>query len=124
MIDHFNGIQARLQLRRAELIEELKARRSESAERHEAGPMGFDEEAASESLELERQTVLMQRARENLAEVEHALRKVEAGTYGRCDSCGRRIPLDRLDAIPQASRCQPCKAIFDKRRLHRPVAAI
>jgi DnaK suppressor protein len=37
-----------------------------------------------------------------LAEVEHALAKFSAGTYGICESCGRPIPLARLRALPEA----------------------
>ena len=37
-----------------------------------------------------------------LAEVEHALSKFEAGTYGICEGCGRPIPLARLRALPEA----------------------
>lgn len=123
MISQLQSIEARLQSRRAQLVAELEIRMTESAGRHEAGPMGFDEEAVTESLELERQTVLMQRAKESLAEVDHALKKLEKGTYGLCDTCGRRIPIDRLEAIPQTSHCQPCKALEDRKR-HRQVASL
>lgn len=47
---------------------------------------------------------------ESLNEIEHALEKYEAGTYGLCDSCGREIERARLEAIPQASLCLNCKA--------------
>ena len=51
-----------------------------------------------------------ERLRESLNEVEHALEKYEAGTYGLCDSCGQPIEEARLEAIPQASLCLSCKA--------------
>jgi RNA polymerase-binding transcription factor len=37
-----------------------------------------------------------------LAEVEHALAKLETGTYGICEPCGRPIPLARLRVLPEA----------------------
>jgi DnaK suppressor protein len=37
-----------------------------------------------------------------LAEVEHALAKFDAGTYGICERCGRPIPLARLRILPEA----------------------
>ena len=37
-----------------------------------------------------------------LAEVEHALEKMDAGTYGICERCSRPIPLARLRVIPEA----------------------
>ena len=40
--------------------------------------------------------------RAQLAEVEHALAKFDAGTYGICERCGRPIPLARLRVLPEA----------------------
>jgi DnaK suppressor protein len=37
-----------------------------------------------------------------LGEIEHALSKIAAGTYGICEGCGRPIPLARLRALPEA----------------------
>ncbi|MEX1177303.1 MAG: TraR/DksA C4-type zinc finger protein, partial [Nitriliruptor sp.] len=41
----------------------------------------------------------------SLAEVERALEKVDAGTFGICDVCGDPIPVERLEARPFTSRC-------------------
>ncbi|MEX2304583.1 MAG: TraR/DksA family transcriptional regulator [Waddliaceae bacterium] len=38
-----------------------------------------------------------------LRQIEHALKKIEEGTYGKCDISGEDIPTKRLDAIPYAS---------------------
>ena len=38
-----------------------------------------------------------------LAQVEHALQRLDAGTYGLSEVSGRPIPLDRLEAIPWAT---------------------
>jgi DnaK suppressor protein len=40
-----------------------------------------------------------------LRDVERALVKLDEGTYGTCDACGRPIAPERLDAIPWAVRC-------------------
>lgn len=48
------------------------------------------------------------RAREAIAEVEHALDRIEAGTYGRCVSCGQPVPFERLEAVPSARFCVSC----------------
>ena len=40
-------------------------------------------------------------AREKLAEVGYALAKMDDGTYGLCEVCGRRIPLSRLRVVPE-----------------------
>ena len=93
-----------------EKIEQLRALGQPSAERKEGSPFGKREEGADEASELEKRLALGQRLEESLKEVEHALEKYEAGTYGLCDSCGQLIERARLEAIPQASLCLKCKA--------------
>jgi RNA polymerase-binding protein DksA len=44
-----------------------------------------------------------------LDEVEAALRRIDAGSYGECGECGKAIPRARLDANPAAARCVPCQ---------------
>ncbi len=46
--------------------------------------------------------------REALAEVEHALTKLEGGAYGICESCGKPIQSARLEAMPAARLCIDC----------------
>jgi len=79
-------------------------------ERREGSPFGKREEEATESYELERRLTLEKSIREQLASVEHALQKFEDGTYGSCDNCGKPIPPERLEALPQATLCLDCKA--------------
>jgi RNA polymerase-binding transcription factor DksA len=50
-------------------------------------------------------------ARETLVEIEAALQRIDAGTYGVCDGCGKPIGAERLAAIPWARLC-----IDDQRR--------
>jgi DnaK suppressor protein len=47
--------------------------------------------------------------RSNLRDVERALAKMDAGTYGICESCGKPIGLERLEALPWAVLCIDCK---------------
>jgi DnaK suppressor protein len=107
----------RLKKEKAELlekIEQLRALGQPSAERKEGSPFGKREEGADEASELEGRLALEERLGESLNEVEHAIQKYEAGTYGLCDSCGRAIEQARLEAIPQASLCMKCKAQQEK----------
>jgi RNA polymerase-binding protein DksA len=46
---------------------------------------------------------------QELREVERAQKRIEAGTYGRCNVCGEPIARARLDAAPAASRCLHCQ---------------
>jgi len=68
-----------------------------------------DDELASGKLESWKRAALEKRIREQLAEVEHALRKFEEGTYGLCDVCGQPIDAARLEALPRANLCYRCK---------------
>ncbi|MEP7059873.1 MAG: TraR/DksA C4-type zinc finger protein [Actinomycetota bacterium] len=45
-----------------------------------------------------------------LADVRRALAKLDEGTYGICDRCGRMIPVPRLEARPASVLCAPCSA--------------
>lgn len=44
-----------------------------------------------------------------LANIEVALERIKAGTYGQCDFCGGKIPLARLNALPYATNCIECQ---------------
>jgi len=44
-----------------------------------------------------------------LAEIELALLRLEAGTYGVCTDCAATIPEARLSAMPEAQRCMSCQ---------------
>jgi DnaK suppressor protein len=108
----FNLLRARLESERKRLIEEmeqLKSTMRPADERREGSPFGKREEEATESYELERRLTLEKSIREQLAAVEHAIQKFDDGTYGLCDSCGKPIPPERLEALPQATLCLDCK---------------
>jgi len=108
-----NLLRARLegeQKRLTEEMEQLKSTIRPADERREGSPFGKREEEATESYELERRLTLEKSIREQLAAVEHAIQKFDDGTYGLCDSCGKPIPPERLEALPQATLCLDCKA--------------
>jgi DnaK suppressor protein len=44
-----------------------------------------------------------------LDQIRQALERLEAGTYGRCTSCGRPINLERLEILPSAELCISCQ---------------
>lgn len=48
------------------------------------------------------------RAEETLADIEHALRRLEIGAYGWCEDCGLPMATERLEAIPSARLCVAC----------------
>jgi DnaK suppressor protein len=46
--------------------------------------------------------------RRELGEIEDALRRIEAGSYGNCEACGGAMGLQRMRAIPEARFCMGC----------------
>jgi RNA polymerase-binding transcription factor DksA len=50
-------------------------------------------------------------AKDTLIEIDAALQRIESGTYGICEGCGKPIPAQRLSALPWARYC-----IEDQRR--------
>jgi RNA polymerase-binding protein DksA len=110
-------LRTRLESEQKRLSEELEQTRVNSRiteERREGSPFGKREEEATESYEFERRLALEKRVTDQLAGIEHALEKFEKGTYGLCDSCGKPIAPDRLEALPQASLCVDCKSKGEK----------
>ena len=103
-------------------LEQLKASAPPVGELKEGSPYGKKEEGASEAFELEKRLALESRLSGLLAEVEHALQKVEHGTYGLCDICGRPIGMERLEVLPQASLCLDCKSRQAKNAKGKPPA--
>lgn len=61
---------------------------------------------------LEREVAERRRALglESVTDIEAALGRIDAGTFGRCEACGQPIAIERLDAIPFARHCVVCSA--------------
>src|SRR4030042_61534 len=91
-------------------LQRLQAEAKSADGQREGSPFGKREEGATEAFELEKRMALERRLTDVLAEVERALKKYEAGTYGICDLCSRPIEPARLEALPQANLCLECKA--------------
>jgi DnaK suppressor protein len=62
-------------------------------------------EGTSEAVERIAQVDVARRLEAKLADVDRALEKLDDGSYGRCDVCGRPIAPERLEAMPWATRC-------------------
>jgi DnaK suppressor protein len=123
MSTDFNELHKKLKDERQRLEEELEQLHnsaSTSDERREGSPFGKREEEATETLELEKRLTMENRIRQELTGVDHALRKFEEGTYGKCDNCGKPIDPARLEALPQASLCLDCKAQQAKNAKGKP----
>jgi DnaK suppressor protein len=70
---------------------------------------GFADAAAVTAERTER-LGLVDTLKGQLDEVYRALERIEDGTYGVCDRCGREIPPARLEARPESTLCVDCKS--------------
>ena len=66
-------------------------------------------ETATATLGREIDYTLGDNAEQVLSEIDAALKRIDAGTYGVCVNCGQEIPLGRLEVNPWASLCIDCK---------------
>ncbi|MFG1653107.1 TraR/DksA family transcriptional regulator [Micromonospora sp. NPDC049275] len=67
-----------------------------------------DPEGSTIAFERAQLSAVLDAARRRLAELDEAVRRVDAGTYGVCERCSRPIPAERLAARPSARTCVAC----------------
>jgi DnaK suppressor protein len=80
------------------------------------GDAGDDQaDAGAKTFEREHELAMTQNARDLLARSEQALARIDAGTYGVCESCGQPIGKARLQAFPRATLCVSCKQREERR---------
>ncbi|GAA1012598.1 hypothetical protein Aple_006550 [Acrocarpospora pleiomorpha] len=72
-------------------------------------------DAGAKTYEREREIALTLNARDVLAQNERAIARIDAGTYGVCESCQRPIGKERLQAFPRATLCVACKQREERR---------
>jgi RNA polymerase-binding protein DksA len=97
------------EIERAEVASE-RLKRDQSTE-----GSGDEADAGSKTFEREHEMSLANNSRDLLVQVERALGRLDAGTYGRCEECGNPIPKARLQAFPRATLCVTCKQREERR---------
>lgn len=106
-----------LEDRRRELAEELD--RLTASARDPTASVSFGKrigDGTTEAVERISTTAIARRLAATAAEVDRALERLVAGTFGTCEVCGRPIPKERLEAIPWAGRCVSCTEPRSARR--------
>jgi RNA polymerase-binding transcription factor len=89
-------------------LDELEQSSFSSDQSEISGEMGFDEEyadAGTATFERERDLSLVNNLRDLMERIDKALAKIDEGTYGLCDRCGKPIEKLRLKALPYANLC-------------------
>lgn len=87
---------------------ELQASRRESQEDSLQELASYDQHQAdvgTETFDREKDLSILQEVEGELVDVEHALRRLDEGTYGTCEACGKTIGDDRLEVLPAARFC-------------------
>ena len=72
------------------------------------GDVGLDDESAdagTATYEREKDLSIENNVRDLLQKIERALKRIEAGTYGTCDRCGKPIEKPRIKALPYVDLC-------------------
>lgn len=92
----------------------LKRTRTESSGDLSSMPIHMAD-IGSDNFEQEFTISLMQNDEGVLDQIEGALERIEAGTYGACVECGARIPKTRLNALPFTPHCIKCASELHRR---------
>jgi len=70
-----------------------------------AGFFGDQGDEATDIFEQEKNIALRESMERQIAKINHAMQRLEQGTYGVCEVCGQPIDPERLDAFPSATTC-------------------
>ena len=107
MIRNLEDVRRDLAWSRQQLVQRLRHLRDDAA--HRFDPLSAD--AGERAQETENDEVLQrleQSATALITEYQHAIDRIDQGRYGGCEDCGLPIEAERLEALPQATRCAEC----------------
>jgi len=98
---------------RQELLEEIARSRKMEADdlKNEIGDI-YD--SADNERDRQLSHILNDRDRKKLIAIDEALERIEDGSYGVCEECGKKITPNRLKVMPFADLCVPCKSDMEK----------
>ena len=99
------------------------------AEGSEASAFGMHQaDAGSDAYDRDFALSLLSQEQDALYEIEEALKRIDAGTYGVCEMSGKQIPHARLEAIPFARCTVECQSQIEKQRkasrIRQPVTSL
>jgi len=110
---------------RAELADELARLQAEYAvamtdlddlqQRANDGAGDDQADAGTKTFEREQELFLLHNKGELITQSERAIERIDAGTYGRCETCEEPIAKARLQAFPSATLCVSCKQRQERR---------
>lgn len=95
--------------RRSELRKRLGLELEELGHVKHSSASGDAADAAFDASGEEIASTLAELESKELAQIERALRRLKAGTYGKCEACNVAIPVARLNALPFSTLCVKCQ---------------
>lgn len=109
-------LRLQLQERRATLVQSrFRGQREIDALKNQETGAEMEEDAQSSAATFVLTSLSDSQLRE-VAQIDHALRRIEAGTYGICEECGAPISEGRLRAVPFAIRDAGCESRIEAER--------
>ena len=112
-IDHRAELRERLVVDRAAtsaLVDQLAGDLDtfQGSRRDSAADDEHDPEGPTLAFEHSQSAAILGQTREHLAQIDDALLRLDAGSFGVCVGCGNEIPAARLDARPYSTQCVAC----------------
>lgn len=109
-------VRTQLEAEMAALEAEIAAAETAIAEGDVSEGAGDDQaDTGAKTYAREHEMALTHNFRDLLIQNERAIERMDAGTYGICESCGKPIGKARLQAFPRATLCMPCKTREERR---------
>jgi len=109
-------VRTRLEAEMTALEAEIAAAETAIAQGDVSEGAGDDQaDTGAKTYAREHEMALTHNFRDLLIQNERAIERMDAGTYGICESCGKPIGKARLQAFPRATLCVPCKTREERR---------
>lgn len=113
--DRLDAERARLQELRDDFVNEGLTSESEEESLSELSSVDQHQaDVGTETFNRERDLSILERVEAELADVEHALQRLDDGTFGLCEACGRPIGDARLEAMPATRFCLEDQAMAER----------
>jgi len=100
--------------RRLALVDRLRQEAADPVESGELSKVDHPAELGTETFERELELTTLTIVEGELEDIDDALRKLDEGTYGICEECGKPIDEARLEAVPWARYCVVDQAKLEK----------
>jgi DnaK suppressor protein len=109
---HATAFKQKLEAQRADLLAQIAQQRGGVTSRAEVAAEHFahsEDSDAQVNTARDLEFAINEHETAELAAIDEALARVNAGTYGQCTDCDATIPEARLNAAPEAARCIGCQ---------------